>query len=544
MYFLPFRLNARQKLLLMLHACFIWRPVEVNLLDQERKERYTTGIDRSSFQASILRINKKTNPFQLEIFIKFYGLLSTTTHMLNCILNVVLLTDMEKELTGNNALTCYLPRLVVHDFLGQKHLVWLSILFSSYNLVWRFVVVFVEQSFDLHLIPFILIEQETIEAGISDLTTSSSSPNTYVHSSKPPTLVQNIIFYELLSTSCNRIELLKRPNRTPEARIKLLNAINSHFNFAVSLFCTVACALVPIGIITILYRQDFVYPGCDTSDPKLVYWRITSSVYLSLLLLWDGFLSLYYIPATGFILILDLMIYWREIENRLERLAYLMPIYRMMVECRRSGDEFESEDDECRHLNRSRHLSPSPENNHHEQYIEQTEEAYKLQESLNIEREMLELQSMLADFFKQLKSVDKLISSIMAIGFYVWLSYNGTLCYTGLQLDTQSTNPFVRGFQLAAFLIMYMLSSKVIHLKRNTEPAYRMLSNLMAIDPSNNKTRWMILTMYYTGRRMHGFTILHSEHYSLLTFLKIISYTFSVIFFVERFRTGFKNSSG
>lgn len=151
-----------------------------------------------------------------------------------------------------------------------------------------------------------------------------------------------------------------------------------------------------------------------------------------------------------------------------------------------------------------------------------------------LEKDITQLQSMLADFFKQLIYADKILSVIMAFVLVVWLVSNTVITLAGLQLTSGSL--IIRAIQVVGLLVVTVQTYYIIYMNRKTRSIYKSLASLMTLDETVYKRRWIDLLKYYTEKPRYGITLMHKEPYTLLTFFKFFSYTITSIFIIDNLK--------
>lgn len=535
-------LSTRQKLFVFFYSTFTWNLVRGALLVDERtrllmKRRtlnqsiilsFLKGQEDTAGSKKSKRYEQSRDTFEpyvgipkLALWAQLYMILSTCWHIVNIAMNLYLKYYGEENFDTGSTYICYVPRFVFHEGLDQSYMVWLSVVVSVLHLTWRFIIVVLERSFTLDMLPYLSWSDELIR----ERSDPSKALEDY-NSKAGLDLVQNVIFYRSFNATTNNPELHVRPNRTPEARKRLYTFINQFSIVSVIIVATATGLIMSIVLRTILLKQNYLYQGCDVVFFDQAYlirfffsWTNTSILFL------DNALIIYFQPGLVAILIYDLYVYWKSIEARLIRLRKLLPIVRaisdqcqgiMMAKIRSSG-QF---DNGGRYLRR---MSLSGVLNFGQQ---------------DIEREITELRWVIVDFFKQVSQVDKFVSTVVGLAIMTWLLANAMVTMTGLQLHTQYlTVIIVRSFQIAGLVALTVLSLIFFVIKQVSEDAYTIISTLMAFDPSINKQRWIVLLEYYTFKPRYAITVYRTHQiYDHLTYLKVVSYTLSFFFFVESYR--------
>lgn len=458
---------------------------------------------------------------------KLYYMATNIFHIVNVVLNIMALLKLGK---GNDSRICLMPRFVVYEVFGREHMNWLSLIFSMHMLCWRIVITFIERDISFDLLLYLCLDESTIRCAELSINQSECTPTNITIINKLPEFVRNILFYHVVYKTSNRVEFRQKPNRTLASKSILLKKLDFIFKVGMLAVLFTSIGIAPSVIIDVLYKEnDIIYRNCySIYHPVLIWNRMLISIIMSVVIFFDGCLNCFGVISLMMYLICDLLIYWEEIGNRLKKLTHFMPIYRTLIESKAAS----STTNTTEHLNRSVMFT-------YKRKLQQAYGSSMMQDTVwkdSFEREVAETQAMIGDFFNQLGYVDKYVSVVNVMAFFIWLSYNGSLYYTKLELDTYLANTFVHAFQLLAFVTIFSYSCMILIIVHKTEPSYAIISSLMALDPSYDKNKWIILVKYYTVRARYAFTIFHSELYTQLMFLKIVSYTFSVNYIIENVR--------
>lgn len=153
-----------------------------------------------------------------------------------------------------------------------------------------------------------------------------------------------------------------------------------------------------------------------------------------------------------------------------------------------------------------------------------------------VTNESLELQMMLADFFRELKQLNKYMSIVVPFAVISWIATNAVLSIVGLQFNT-SGRYIVRGIHSIGLVIISILSYNALGVPVKTAPAYAIINSIAAIDSTHNKHYWLFLLNSYTARPCYAFTILYTTKiFTRLALLQVFAYTISIIFIVEDFQ--------
>lgn len=441
-----------------------------------------------------------------------YYCLSTVTHLIIFIHSVLLkVRSVPKDRLANDFITCYMPRVHFHEYLGQSKMIWFSILFSSLHLLYRCFILVHGFNARLDVIPFLLLDrfnriQETPSLVQSDAVGFSNHWD-------------SLLFLRISFARRHRIASRLRPNRTAASRAKMIRLTDSSFIFSVVILICPLVVLVPIGVSELFFNHEAIFEGCHISYFDRVYWlRALSSLYTCSLITVDSYLMFTFPIGMSGVLIFDLMSYWSHIEEKLWQLRSLLahpslaePIW--MISARGRGTEVLDNQKSCRVEFRKKNLDS--------------------------EKDLCdELRALINDFFENLRFTNKYISWIICFSFVVWLTSNALTTILGLQMrSTTEHTIIVRGFQLIGIFFIALISHLVLNLKRRTQPAYTTICSLMALDESRRKEEWIKSLRYYTDKKsFYAFTFPGSGMFDELMFFKFISYTLTLTLYFEIIR--------
>lgn len=533
-------INSRQKLLLFFYASFSWDSARDALLSNRR---YRLLMERRTLHQSLIgqflkqqqasenktkaRENEHYDSFKPYIGIpelnswgRYYMLISTCWHIINIVLNLYLIWCGEETFDKQQSYICHIPRLVFHEGLGKKFILYISLINSSLHIAWRIIVIILEPSFKLSILPYLLWNDSLIEKG--------STPEQVLKNFRSGVgfeLAQSIIFYRSFDESTNDIYLSMRPNRTPEARKRLYTFIDDIFALSiVAVLCTTVF-FVSIVIRSLLVKHALLYEGCQVTmfDQTCLIRSFWLTINLVVLVI-DNALLIPFTLAFAIILIFDLILYWENIETRVDYLGKKLPIVREIND------------------RNQKYIVPQIErlelSGYGNRYFKRMHYSGVLNfAQKDIEREIISLRWMIVDFFRQVSQVNEFLSIVVLFTILIWLVDNGLLTMTDLKLGSNyRVVMFARICQLAGFLIMTSVSLLFFIIKQLAENAYIKIGTLMAFDPSLNKTRWIVLIEHYTTRPTYAITVYSTNKiYDHLTYLKVVSYTLSLFLIVESY---------
>lgn len=522
--FLSNKLKSREKLLVMLYISYIWLPIRKKLIHD---------IGRASPEfahRSNKRANEIPNPEvpsehsisvnlllpNLNICAKLYYSLSTATHLLIFTSNMLLLT---KLFDNSELVKCYSPKFSLHRVLSQFYMQWFGCVFSLLHLIWRFLVFVVERDFKLSSLTFLLINNETIEKAILHCEKLRKIKKT----NNELSLIEDILYYKIEDKSEHTIKLMLRPNRTSEARAIMDKYVNNLFDVSIKLFVLSFVFLAPLALNSIFIEQQMIYDslGCSKKAqfPDALYFiRTLPSFWITFIIWLDSFLALLFPITLSIIIIDDLSLYWAHVNADLDVMLDLMFLRHQKLK----------EDEVMIFSKRGLYNCHQLNENLHPTII---------MENADMEKKLIQLRAIMCDFFKQLGFADKFLSLMITFVLACWLLINAVITLIGLQLQLSSDSVIIRSFQFMGLVIITRLTFYILKFKTNTGSAYRKLNSLMSLDPLlRSKRKWVGILKFYTEKSRFGITLWHNETYTLLTFFKIFSYTFTFIFLFDGIR--------
>ena len=521
---MPFRLrdflfSNRSRIFVAICMSFLYKQHKVFLSEETRKilarkKRPQKKVDERDDEKQVLsRTLDELGIFKQPFYIQLYLALSTTVHVVNFF--AVIFYTFHKP-TKSLDMNCFLVRLVFHESIPQKVFIWLGWILSAYHLTWR---CFVSHSFAGALGPTIkytLIPFATSELSLLEQATELKT--------KPTKCSIELLTREiyLKVSGDNQVAYVMRPNRTIKSRRKFDQIVTVWFRTGFASFF-VFVSLGSVGLRTLLLKQSIIFAGC--SDAKsdyttLIYWyRFFGSTLLGFCQAVDSFVLFLVASFTLFATSSDMLVYWRDIHKRLVALRDKIllsqhvqtELQRAFLSLKQATAAKQAAFLQCDtfHTNSFR-------------------VARKTKQEILIESR--ELRASLADFFACLRQADIYVSTLMGLFLSVWLSSTATASFLGLQ---SATTPIP--IRIAAFLFFNLIAFicyMPLQVKRATEQTYPILCALIALDSFENMEQWRRILEYFATRR-YAFTLFGGKVFTQITFLKIISYTFTIIVVLE-----------
>lgn len=505
--------SFRFRILAALHCSFLWVPSRRRAIRKfGHLLRFLQSIDQANSQVeddiSSLIVIPKVPHICKHLYIG-----STCTHIVNILTTSALILNAEKNLTGKNSISCLFPRLVFHSSLSvnQTYATCFSLLFSVLHIVFRWIVFDKEYEFEQNLIYYLLWDEKSIQFNSSMII----SPTKAILLQQ---VRQSILFMEVENS---RAKMIPRPNRTNEARVKLIKTINKNSVQVCSIMLFLAITLLLPAFWTIFFEQELIYTDCTITPFDASYLiRSIVSCHITLVHFIECFLCILIPAAALSVFIDDLINYWLTIEVRLKKLRDILLIKRVL-------------DDELdyikprRRINNGNYRSRTYLTRSSELEVENIRETNQFGQ-FDTEEETLELQSMLCDIFREIRNLDNIVSILLLFSLINWFAGFALMSVIG------GTSVYIiRGFQINAVFTICVMSKICLNIIDKTRPAYNLISSLVALDSSLNKGRWLVISSNYIRKPSYGFTIALHGVFTRLTVLKIFAYTFSFSFVME-----------
>lgn len=532
------KVDMKESWFRILYFTYLWIPMRRKLLDDYEKGKFVliAKTTTPAPQQEVVQLQEQHRPELMDQFLpdinywgKFYYKFSTSTFIMDFISVSFLFYSGDLKDENYNRIgirlfgfQCFIPRLVIHEIFQQLVTTSAAYAASLLHLVWRFSILYLEGQFVLNPIMFLLINDETCEI----LQQNTRTVLETYHQYNRLELTQSVMFYKIEDKLNHVVKFHVRPNRTLEARAKLIEQVGIVTKLS-NLIIYLASSL---GITTIAYtlftKPQAAYLGCTIESYNLAHlFRFSGSLIVSSIVLFDTLVTLMYPIFVSYILIFDLMIYWPHVKSMLISHLNSMRQFRANI--------IHSNAPEVA-ININNGMG-SPNLSYFCCHYKQTGNRKEMVTSL--EMKSRELESTVSDFFVQLKEADQYVSIILAWACCIWLGCVAVVFVMGLERHTNvATFILIRNVQFSGLMILLTLTVLTLALKRATEPAYGIICSIMACDPTIEKRRWESMLAYFTGRKpKHAFTILHSRIYTLTLFLEIFSYTFTFGLYLQTF---------
>lgn len=501
------KLTARHRLMIVLYFTHIWSTVQDKLLlNLESAKKYQ--CDRQDYQHSESErqyhdlVQSKSGLIlpRLPVVLRAWHVFSTTVHLANILFSLFLVLNYYKDgrlVKDEHSITCFVPRFAPHEMIKQKDMAWIGGLLSSLHIAWRLLMSRMGRNFRLDMVSFILWDSDIIRLASNWQTATRSIQRWNTLDG-----VQKVFFYTIQGRfSKARVQINMRPNRTIEAHFKLCKLLSNYFNLALVLLSLIAPTMIFYGTKSIYFRHEIIYEGCKVVYFDTTYWYRSISAYIVAAPIFiDSIAALPFPPLLCCMMVHDLILYWQNVQQTLRRLTKSIP-----------------------DLSLEREMFPQADGK---------PELVRTPRQIHFELEKVFIQSTINDFFRQLGFVNGYVSILSSFILLAWLISNSVLTLIGLQLNVTNGTLVIRFIQLLAIFIVGGASFIILKVKSSTEPAYKVLCSLAAVDSSLDKRRWISLMEVYTAERRYGFTLFNSKLFTILILLKVISYTFTVILII------------
>lgn len=537
----------RHKFLFYLWGSWLYNPVRDNLLAKIRaKSNLGISDERSSERSANTMPDTKSkdeevSPEDIGLLPKMhpiaraYQILTNTTLIIMFVKLTILFLDPKETLTSSYYLRCYMPKFVIVEDFEDRFFNIFSYVLCFNHLLWRFVVLKFDKKLDLDVIPFLLAKtslvQERIQLGAERLNVLGGG---------------NLDLLDESMFTRVRNEHILRPNRSLSARNELIKTIDFYFNGAAIIVIILLVSTFPFGLYGLGLRQRYIFTNCSeplTASNAMYIYRIFSCGLVSLIFFTDGMIAMFFISMCGYLFAVDLLIYWRQVRARIDKCHHKTAAELLHPGSSGSSSLSSATCDDLDAGQMSRVYGRTWTKYYAYKQERLTGKAAgnyggRFYRTRYIDEHLCELKWALIDFFAQLRKVDQFVTLLIAGTVGVWQTCNFAIDFSGLQLSSKTNSQLIaiRSYQLIGIIVATGSCSLILRLKRNTEPAYPLLCGIVARDRSSNKRIWVRLLGIYTQRPHYAFTFLGGSIFSRLTFIKIISYTLTVIVIVEGMR--------
>lgn len=338
-----------------------------------------------------------------------------------------------------------------------------------------------------------------------------------------------------------------RPNRTPRAHSQLLDQAAKSFIIITVLL--ILFVMIITAIFTLLLLSDrryvCVYPGCSRELDELVArnelpsmsitftgHHLVSSIVDGLegIVIWgDCIFAMLYGPTFCYLLNYDLLLYWSSLQTKLESLLDRVHD-KNLLRADWSEELIDESSDELSTYVVKFHMM---ERQYHDPYlkIESYNKRSEQEDSdPRLKVELFEFQFEMYDFFQEVGRVDVLISDVLTLSIYIWLSSCVMVGSNFVTADKGASIPaLVRFVLISGFTVFITASHFLLTLRRRCLVTYRTLNSLLAGHQGNEKRHLLKLMDFFTSINRTTYTLAHHIPYQPTTFITILGYTASCL---------------
>jgi hypothetical protein len=455
-------------------------------------------------------------------------------------------------------------RLVSHSSIGERS----SLIFSSFHLVWRSLQAFGQRHYQLSIMHFLLHtsadlerfyrllgeeQQQQQELGGGDhfewhrqqheldrvgarrslaraTTDRPASSSAKMAADPNERLLRHTLCYQVRLDG--RLYFRLRPNRTPEARPKLVKSLVDSFVVALAMLLSMSVVLGSYTALVIMSDRRYasIYPGCSEwldrmfARGELPYFSFYPTPHhfisgavdgLENYCIWvEGGLSIFFGPALCYLLNYDMLLYWSSLETKLQLLLrktrlrsafYNWPVVATATERTANYCDVPTNKDESATKGRSPGWR-------------------------RLRAEINELQFEMLDFFHELERTDSLLSDVLTAAIVIWLGACAMIGYNCLT-NVRGRVPNVVRFILTVTLMLITAGTYyLLLLRRGCLRGYKTLCSLMAHEQTGQKRCFIKIMDFFNEMNRTTYTLAHHYPYKPTTFITILGYTLSCFF--------------
>ena len=473
---------------------------------------------------------------------------------------------LEPELPAH----CYLlGRFIIHDLVSELT----ATLFSLFHILWRLYLRMKNRPYSLHVVNFLLQSDTDIQRFISIIEQSGEDKRQeskkWSRVSVHEHFLRQNICYQVFKRST--VVFKVRPNRTLSSRRAICKRVARLTLLLSTTLLSLAVIIIFLIMITILTEKHYIqtYPKCDAGIQKrmdegtLGDWSM--SLYghhlisglidgLENAVIWiDSGLAFCFVWGFLYVLNFDLLLYWEHMHAKLIKLLARIRLEYTLRSYSALGETFGP-------VGRSAEPRPSGKKLGLEVF-EQIEAQYKLESQLcigmeethwdqsymysagdsrsslidlrghGLEDEIQDAQSMIGDFFHQIKAADMLVSDVLTGFIIIWLTtfasfgrYSATVYAGGRESELLLIMFLV---QMLTFCLVASSSFSLLVLQRRCIRSYHVICSIAAFDQSRMKRSFLRILDFYTVQRRLYYTLFQQYPYTGTTFLSIIGWSVS-----------------
>ena len=532
--------ETRHKLSMTLAALYLY---------DAQKRRFRR---RSSLQVATNDLKQNTNSVglcKLSKLVKIYQIFSTIVHFVCAIQMPV--DQLGGWLLARSVSTeCYLGQFVKVQGIPHRYFNWYLWIFSVLLILWRIFMSRIGHKIRLEVVQFLYFANSNLilKANEEEERLALILPTLCKEESRRQVeLLRSILFCRSFQKrpqyyGCSgQFSKLKRLNRTNKFRCKLLRVF--HMTYANSTRFLLAALLlgVPLYSIGAYLDQKQIAKSCSNNSPTMFWFRVLLSVVMSTVMANDFFVAFLFSFQLAFILICDLLTYWKRIDVRLSRALNKRVILRNSIRlATRNNRQTHKQVKQtvCGQVNDKQinlcKFCCAIECG--EGCSRKAQELELIWFERNAQLELHQLQEYITDFFEGVRDFDGFMSHLIDGIVCFWLFAVATAAAEGIYKQFEADATVVKVSQVVSFITMVSSSWFVLSLKRAVHSSYSKICTLTAIcDCSERKGIWLSILEYYSPMQSASFKLFNDRHFDELALLKLVSYTVSIIVLCSSF---------
>lgn len=469
----------------------------------------------------------------LPVLGKAYYYLSTMVHLIMVVAYPLFYGKILDKSGKNYFFSCLWPRLLMDERISQRVTLIFCWNLCTLHIVWRTCIgIMFRRQFHHGCAKFMLADEKIVKKVI-DLTANPRNGSSYatigygcdlwLAESWQFKALRDCMFFSVPNKTTGPKYIL-RPNRTIEAHQRLIRRSKLVFALIAALWLLIGGYVVVHHTITMIYRQNRVYEGCQLvdQDGKSIF-RFLLTFLVTFVVLVDSANSGTVASAFAMSQIWDIYEYWSELQKWTAAIKQELSLLRATgsnIYASRQAFSRQLDEADDKQLTSSCNQKGRP-----RRFKGQLDEAIRV------------VQWYASDFFHEICEVDKFIGTIITFTICVWLSFNTLFTLTGIQTGASIDNGnhiIVRGFQLAGLALALTFFLPIVWVRNSIESGYATFCSIMALDGGTaSKREWIKISMFYTERPRYSFTCFDSRIFSRLVIMRVLSYTITFIFVVE-----------
>lgn len=478
-------------------------------------------------------------PEMKAIFTAYY-VTSTITHFFSFFHSIALIMIYESYWDLKLELNCYIPgRLSLHKD-AVKLVPYFQLISNALHMIWRYLNVHYESSYRLDGVIFLLSNEDSYRQQLGrEIDVDRSTKSNSIARGSSRNYLRDVLYLKIKFNE-NHSQSFLRPNRTVEAREKLVKIVDTIMIRCLVIAALLCCLVYPIILAMILLDSGYIenYPTCSPELEKLkaegrlgpysmTFWPpnhrlicLLFDAFINLFTYVDDLVALIFPASLSLILTADLMIYWNHIDSKLNSLLLELKSFQINMELNQADGSMPTRF--CTTKWRARSSAAGIHGWDH------TDD--------RLCKEIQILQAQIIDFFKQLRYYDKYVSLLITFLFQIWITMFVVTSYMAIKLDDTYTLTVIRVIQLYGCAALSGPVYGLLRLRRRTKNTYIQLCGIVAYENSHKfKSSWSTILEFYTHKANYGFSILHKFPLTWMSYLRCIATSISVLVVIETF---------